>query len=600
MHDDIQIYDHAVLSPYARRLLVVLAAVAALVLGLMAPAHAADGHVVGTVTGEGTGPLAGMEVDVYDLNDGLDHVDSDETDAQGHYDVAVPPGTYLVVFYDWDEVYQPELFDNIKDFDIEAATPVVVTDGGSAQADAELTPVASISGHLTMTADDPEDAVRVYDDQNHVVGWGWVNPDGSYKVSGLEAGSYRLAFNRLSGFAFSAAEFYDDHAEGDGLAAADQVTLASGEARTGVDAVLVEGGHVTGTLQDSDGHPMHCRLQAFTTDRALVTRSGWSNATSGAFDITGLSTGSYLVRVVNGNDCQNGMQYVDADRGALSAALTAAAPVAATRGDDTALAPALVYDLGPVPTNVAPPTVSGAPVIGARLTANHGTWSPGTHLTYHYQWLAAGTPISGATHRTYTVSAGDAGKTLAVRVTVTRGSRTASATSAPTAPVSVPAGAPLVALSGPRVSGPAIVDGTLTVDPGTWSIPGATFSYRWTSGLQGRHRDRQPLAEGARERLQATAHAHRHGQPRGLRQRRGEHAGHLEGHAGQLAPDPPRRRSRARPSVGSTLKARAAKVDPKPRQLTYQWFRTARPFRARTPGATSSPLAMRGTGCTCS
>jgi hypothetical protein len=483
MPDDVEVYDHAVLSPHARRLLVVLAAVAALVLGLVTPAHAANGHIVGTVTGVGAVPLADVFVDVYAIDD-LDYLGGDVTDAQGQYDVAMPPGTYLLVFWPDDGEYEPELYDDIHDFDVEAATPVVVTDGGSTQADAELTRTASISGHLTKNAADPAFAVQVYDDQGNVVDWGWVEPDGSYEVNGLPAGSYRLAFNRLSGFAYSAAEFYDDDAEEAGLASADLVTLASGEARTDVDAVLVEGGHVTGTLRDNDGQPIHCKLQAFTTDHSLVTRSGWSDATTGAFDITGLTTGNYLVRVVNGQACQNGLQYVEGTGGPLGTDLAAADPVAATRGGNTALTPTLVYDLGPQPVNTVPPSISGTPVVNAVLTANHGTWSPSSHLTYHYQWLANGTEIPAATRRTYRVNGVDVGKTIAVRVTVNRGSRTATATSGATSPVVAASGSspfPLMPVSRPIVCCAPAVNARLRALPGAWNLSGTTFRYEWSS-----------------------------------------------------------------------------------------------------------------------
>jgi hypothetical protein len=282
------------------------------------------------------------------------------------------------------------------------------------------------------------------------------------------------------------------------------------------------------------------------------------------------------------------MQYVDADRGALSAALAAADPIAATRGDDTALAPTLVYDLGPVPTNVVPPSVSGVPAVGSRLTANHGTWSPSTHLAYRYQWLAGGASIAGATQRTYRVTAVDAGRTLAVRVTVTRGSRTASATSAPTAAVSVPAGAPPVALSGPRVSGAAIVDGTLTVDPGTWSVPGVTFSYQWTSGSRVVTVTGNPwlkVPESVyKQPLALTVVASRPGYANGQAVVPVT-TKVMPGTWGAIRA--PKIKGKAR--VGSTLKARAAKVDPKPRQLTYQWFRDGKAI----PGANGRRYQLR-------
>ena len=573
MHDDVQIYDHPVLSPRARRLLLVVAAVAALVLGLVAPAQAADGHVTGTVTGEGAGALADIWVDVYDIDD-LAYVDSDLTDASGHYDVTVPAGSYLVIFYSNDESYEAELYDDVHDFDFGAATPVVVPSSGSAVANAELTPTASIAGHLTLHAGDPADSVQVYDDQNHVVGRGFVDTDGSYRVTGLGAGSYRLAFNRLSGFAYSAAEFYDDHPEGAGLAGGDAVSLTTGEQRTGVDAVLVEGGHITGTLLDSDGHPLQCRLQAFTTDRSMVTRSGRSDAVTGAFDITGLSTGSYLVRVVNGSGCQNDMQYVDGTGGPLTPTAGAADPVAATLGGTTALSPTLVYDLGPTPVNTAPPSVSGSPTVGATLTAHHGTWSPASHLSYHYQWLAAGVAVPGATHSTYHATTADLGKTLAVTVTVTRGPRTAHVTSAPTTPVTAAAATALFALSAPRVSGTAAVDSTLTVSPGTWSVPGATFSYVWTSGSR-------LVAQTASPTLKVPESVFK--QPLALTVV-ASRAGYANGQAtvpvttkvmaGTWAAIPdPRIKGKAR--VGSMLKVRVAQVSPKPR-LSFQWYRDGR------------------------
>jgi hypothetical protein len=582
MHDDVPVYDHVALSPYARRLLVVLAAVAALVLGLVTPARAADGHVVGTVTGPGAVPIEDVWVDLYDPDD-LAFIGGDVTNAQGNYDIVVPPGSYLVVFFPVDGNYEPELYDDIHDFDdiddIAAATPVVVPDGGSAEADAELTPYASISGHLTMDAADPNDAVQVYDDEGDIAGWGWVEPDGSYQVNGLGAGTYQVAFNRLSGFALSAAEFYDDHVEEDGLASADPITLAGGEARADVDGVLVEGGHVTGILQDSDGQPIRCRLQAFTADRSLVTRSGWSDATTGEFDITGLTTGSYLVRVVNGQDCQNGLQYVDVDRGALSAVLSSADPVATTLGGDTPLSPTLVYDLGPQPVNTVLPSISGAPVVNAVLTANRGTWSPSSHLKYRYQWLAGGTAIPGATRRTYRVNTVDVGKTIAVRVTVTRGSRTASATSAPTASVTVPAGMPLAHLSGPRVSGLAAIDQTLTVDPGVWSVPGATFTYVWTSGSKVVKTTSSPSLKVPdtlyQQPLWLTVVASRPGYTNGqalvpvtMKVQQGRWG----------AIRAPKIKGKAR--VGSTLKVRTARVSPKAR-LTFQWYRDGKAI----PGA---------------
>ncbi|MBD8057599.1 fibronectin type III domain-containing protein [Cellulomonas sp. JH27-2] len=80
--------------------------------------------------------------------------------------------------------------------------------------------------------------------------------------------------------------------------------------------------------------------------------------------------------------------------------------------------------------NVTAPTIRGAPVVGATLAANSGTWSAAVHCTY--QWLRDGKPIAKAVGRTYVVRTADAGHRLSVAVTASAtGSDPVVATSAP-------------------------------------------------------------------------------------------------------------------------------------------------------------------------
>lgn len=79
-------------------------------------------------------------------------------------------------------------------------------------------------------------------------------------------------------------------------------------------------------------------------------------------------------------------------------------------------------------TSVGTPTISGTARVGYTLTANPGTWNPTP--SYSYQWLSNGSPISGATGRTYTLPRSQRGKAVSVRVTGTlSGYTTTSATS---------------------------------------------------------------------------------------------------------------------------------------------------------------------------
>jgi surface antigen len=128
--------------------------------------------------------------------------------------------------------------------------------------------------------------------------------------------------------------------------------------------------------------------------------------------------------------------------------------------------------------NKEPPTVSGTPQVGEKLTTTRGTWS-GTKLTFSYQWLANGKPIAGATKRSFTPGAGQVGKHIRAKVTATKsGAHPGSARSEATDDV---AKGVFVNTAEPTVDGKAQVGVPLAAAPGTWS-PKGTVSYQWFSG----------------------------------------------------------------------------------------------------------------------
>jgi Purple acid Phosphatase, N-terminal domain/Calcineurin-like phosphoesterase len=117
--------------------------------------------------------------------------------------------------------------------------------------------------------------------------------------------------------------------------------------------------------------------------------------------------------------------------------------------------------------------IEGAVRVGRTVTADPGSWSPAS-ATLSYQWLRAGSPISGATSDTYTITADDLDQELQVQVTGTlEGYSTTTATSTG-AVVTNGALEPSVV----TVSGAVEVGGTVTATAIPWT-PAATLAYQW-------------------------------------------------------------------------------------------------------------------------
>src|SRR5262245_22959859 len=73
----------------------------------------------------------------------------------------------------------------------------------------------------------------------------------------------------------------------------------------------------------------------------------------------------------------------------------------------------VVAKAGSAPAATSQPTPSGAAQVGQQMTANDGTWSGSTPMTFTYQWQrctksnGACSNLGGATHKTYSVVSAD-------------------------------------------------------------------------------------------------------------------------------------------------------------------------------------------------
>ena len=152
---------------------------------------------------------------------------------------------------------------------------------------------------------------------------------------------------------------------------------------------------------------------------------------------------------------------------AAAAALTAA--LLPGSGSAVALVP---------PDNNTEPSINGQAIEGRTLTANAGTWSGTTPMTFTYRWLRCPTDggaadgsncltIGGATSNNYRLRDEDVGLRIRVRVTAQNADGSDSAASNPTGVVqgsSRPNN-----LTPPSIAGEPVLGETLTADPGLWS-----------------------------------------------------------------------------------------------------------------------------------
>ena len=147
---------------------------------------------------------------------------------------------------------------------------------------------------------------------------------------------------------------------------------------------------------------------------------------------------------------------------------------------------------GPAPANseaTGMPTVSGTAQVGETLTASASGVSDADGLdnaTFSYQWIrndgSTKADIQDATESTYTLVAGDEGKTIKVRVSFTDDAgNEETLTSAATAEVAARPNTP--ATGAPTISGTAQVGETLTVDTSDIAdsdgLVNATYAYQW-------------------------------------------------------------------------------------------------------------------------
>jgi protocatechuate 3,4-dioxygenase beta subunit len=251
----------------------------------------------GTITGHVTGPagqdLAGICVTVLGSNQ-FDFVAFGSTNPSGVYTISgVPAGSYKVQFSSCGPGgnFLTEYYNDRPDF--ASADAVVVVGGQTTQnIDAALASGGSITGHVTGPAgqDLSGICVNVLSGEFNTAGSATTNGSGLYTVSGLSTGSYKVRFSPCGSGNFLV-EFYNDKPT---FAAADSVSVTTGQTTANINAALTAGGTISGNVKG----PSNQNLQdvCVTAYDANFNDVGFDDTDSnGNYTINGLPAGSYKV-----------------------------------------------------------------------------------------------------------------------------------------------------------------------------------------------------------------------------------------------------------------------------------------------------------------
>jgi hypothetical protein len=129
-------------------------------------------------------------------------------------------------------------------------------------------------------------------------------------------------------------------------------------------------------------------------------------------------------------------------------------------------------------TTTPAPTITGTAAVGSTLTANTGTWGPGT-VSFDYDWFSNGQQVQDGASPTYVPSISDIGNTITVTAT---GSETGYADAFETSSATSAVVQGTLTSDTPTISGSASVGSTLTGIPGNWGPTPVSFDYKWSTG----------------------------------------------------------------------------------------------------------------------
>ena len=289
--------------------------------------------ISGQVTERGTANgIGGVTVELYGLPfDWNKSRPMAITDASGNYKIAWYSGDHQENFQvqvhvrDWNQNptdsywddwlpvrnFLPNSYDYNKTVTLDPATPIV-------GANVQLEPGGTISGRITNWQGNPLDQAIAYafSGNGGQASFAYTDADGNYAIRRLRTGNYAVWFRPRTGIALAGVWFDDRNS----FAASLPVAVTAGAITAGIDAVVEDGGNVSGRVTDPGENPIQGVLVTVFDVSGISMQSATTQA-DGTYLINRIPGGSVKL-FFNATPCNSGNYLSEwySDKGSLAEA----------------------------------------------------------------------------------------------------------------------------------------------------------------------------------------------------------------------------------------------------------------------------------------
>jgi len=393
--------------------------------------------IYGKIVNSAGDPLAGLNVELLRADSPGEVVSDFLTDQQGRFEGAAPPdtdysirvsdgtGTYLSRTFPapiGQDYYEPEVYQ------LERSIPFGPEYPGPASASASGTYLGdNFPGEMCF--------VPVNGRMRSEVVCDWFDNE-RYDIPAIKPGAYKVRGGGNSGYDNNAGDGGPTWLGGRSFSSATTITFSPGEHKEVNLPSRLDQGDFHGVIAGVPGVALpRITVLAYAADNPDEVIRSTIDENVDRWSPPGRITNTWSMRFLPRRPYK--FKFVDGTGryqstwlgGSTFASATAFTP----RIDNTTQLPDVTMTprLGPL----APPVISGPPQVGSTLTTTAGVWSlPG--LSFSYQWLRSGSPISGAAGTSYHPSRSDVGYEISVRIDGSDGSgAVASTTSVATSQV---------------------------------------------------------------------------------------------------------------------------------------------------------------------